>query len=131
MKFYGTMICPDCLKAREMLPAAGVEFEYVDITVSTKNMKEFLALRDTRAEFAQVRAEGRIGIPCVRESLVVIAVQIVKGVYPVIGVGVDRRVRCIRCALRIRALVRDLSIRIRRCIGLTGRLRVLRCIIRA
>ena len=29
-----------------------------------KNMKEFLALRDTRAEFAQVRAEGRIGIPC-------------------------------------------------------------------
>lgn len=64
MKFYGTMICPDCLKAREMLPAAGVEFEYVDITVSTKNMKEFLALRDTREEFAQVRAEGRIGIPC-------------------------------------------------------------------
>ena len=27
-------------------------------------LKEFLAMRDTREEFAQVRAEGRVGIPC-------------------------------------------------------------------
>ena len=42
MKFYGTMVCPDCVKAREALNAAGVLFDYVDITVSTANMKEFL-----------------------------------------------------------------------------------------
>lgn len=47
MKFYGTMVCPDCVKAREALNAAGVLFDYVDITVSTANMKEFLYLRDT------------------------------------------------------------------------------------
>ena len=38
MKFYGTMVCPDCVKAREALNAAGVLFDYVDITVSTANM---------------------------------------------------------------------------------------------
>ena len=32
MKFYGTMVCPDCVKAREALNAAGVLFDYVDIT---------------------------------------------------------------------------------------------------
>lgn len=64
MKFYGTMICPDCRTARELLPAVGVEFEYVDITVSTANMREFLRLRDGNKAFDGVRKAGRIGIPC-------------------------------------------------------------------
>lgn len=64
MKFYGTMICPHCVKAREELNAAGVLFDYIDITVSTANMKEFLRLRDTRGEFDGVREEGKIGVPC-------------------------------------------------------------------
>lgn len=64
MKFYGTMICPDCLRAREALNAAGVLFEYVDITVSTKNMREFLRLRDSEKAFEAVRKAGSIGIPC-------------------------------------------------------------------
>ena len=64
MKFYGTMICQDCVNAREALNAAGVLFDYVDITVSTKNMREFLHLRDTCKEFDEVRKQGRIGVPC-------------------------------------------------------------------
>lgn len=64
MKFYGTMICKHCVEAREALNAAGVLFEYVDITVSTKNMREFLHLRDTHKEFDAVREQGRIGVPC-------------------------------------------------------------------
>ena len=44
MKFYGTMVCKECLEARERLNAAGVLFDYVDISVSTGNMKEFLHL---------------------------------------------------------------------------------------
>ena len=35
MKFYGTMVCKDCLEAREHLNAAGVLFDYVDISVSS------------------------------------------------------------------------------------------------
>lgn len=64
MKFYGTMVCKDCLEAREHLNAAGVLFDYVDISVSTGNMKEFLRLRDTRKEFDDVKKHGSIGIPC-------------------------------------------------------------------
>ena len=64
MKFYGTMVCKDCLEAREHLNAAGVLFDYVDISVSTGTMKEFLRLRDTRKEFDDVKKNGSIGIPC-------------------------------------------------------------------
>lgn len=54
---------PDCVKAREALNAAGVLFDYVDITVSTANMKEFLYLRDTHREFDAVKKAGAIGVP--------------------------------------------------------------------
>lgn len=64
MKFYGTMICQDCVKAREALNAAGVLFDYVDITTSSAALREFLRLRDTRKEFDAVRRDGRIGVPC-------------------------------------------------------------------
>ena len=64
MKFYGTMVCPDCVKTREALNAAGVLLDYVDITVSTANMKECLHRRDTRKEFDAVKKAGSIGVPC-------------------------------------------------------------------
>lgn len=64
MKFYGTMVCKECVEARERLNEAGVLFDYVDISVSVGNMKEFLRLRDTRKEFDDVKKNGSIGIPC-------------------------------------------------------------------
>ena len=45
------------------------DFQSVEITASTDNMREFLKLRETRAELRQAGEEGRIGIPCfVRED---------------------------------------------------------------
>ena len=64
MIFYGTHRCPDCEEAQRQLQAAGMDYEYVNIFASTANMKEFLALRDERAEFAAAREAGGIGIPC-------------------------------------------------------------------
>lgn len=64
MKFYGTMVCKDCVAAREELNAAGVLFDYADISTDTANLKEFLQLRDTRKEFDDVKKSGAIGIPC-------------------------------------------------------------------
>lgn len=63
-KYYGTPLCPDCLAADEMLRAAQVQTEFINITASTASLKEFLALRDSRAEFTPVKAAGSIGIPC-------------------------------------------------------------------
>ncbi len=69
LTIYGTMLCPDCVIAFEELQRRGISYEYVDIFASTANLKALLLLRDHRAEFAQVRQAGAIGIPCFyRES---------------------------------------------------------------
>lgn len=65
LRIYGSMLCPDCVKCREDLDRAGVEYEYLDFSGSLKNLKEFLKLRDELELFAPVRAEGKIGIPCI------------------------------------------------------------------
>lgn len=69
MKFYGASICGDCLEAQKLFKEKGfTAFEYVDITESTANLREFLALRDHRAEMEEARKVGFIGIPCFLEE---------------------------------------------------------------
>lgn len=65
LKIYGSMLCPDCVQIRKDLDAAGVEYDYRDFSENLLNLKEFLALRDSHPVFAQVREEGKIGIPCI------------------------------------------------------------------
>ena len=61
--FYGAPICKNCVQTHELLKAQGIEYQYVDITASVANLRAFLQLRDQRPEFADVKAQGRIGIP--------------------------------------------------------------------
>ena len=69
MKVYGAEICIDCRNYRAIQKARGFEAEYVDITASTANLKEFLFLRDNEPVFQEVRMRGGIGIPLfVRED---------------------------------------------------------------
>lgn len=65
LKIYGSMMCPDCVRCREELDAAGVAYEYLDFAESLLHLKGFLKLRDTEAVFAKVREDGKIGIPCI------------------------------------------------------------------
>ncbi len=64
MKLYGSDLCPDCPPVIEYLKKKSVEFEFVNITESMKNLKEFTALRDHRVEFEDARKNGYMGIPC-------------------------------------------------------------------
>jgi glutaredoxin-related protein len=48
---------------KEFLSNNGINFEYIDITDSMKNLKIYLRLRDTRPEFEEVKKIGRVGIP--------------------------------------------------------------------
>lgn len=68
LKIYGSMLCPDCVKCREDLDKAGVDYEYLDFSDSLKNLKEFLAIRDSSDLFDDVRKNGSIGIPCILEE---------------------------------------------------------------
>jgi hypothetical protein len=64
-KVYGTMLCPDCVEAKEYFEKVNYKYEFVNITESMKNLKEFLALRDNRKEFEEVKKLGYIGIPAI------------------------------------------------------------------
>ena len=65
LKIYGSMLCPDCVQCREDLDKAGVAYEYLDFSENLKNLKEFLAIRDSEPIFDSVREQGSIGIPCI------------------------------------------------------------------
>ena len=68
LKIYGSMLCPDCVKCRDDLDRAGVEYEYLDFSDNLKNLKAFLAIRDTSDLFDAVRERGTIGIPCLEDD---------------------------------------------------------------
>ncbi|MBS6952886.1 MAG: glutaredoxin [Enterocloster asparagiformis] len=63
MKFYGSHLCPDCEAAQAVLDEKKITYEYVDITGSMANLKEFLRLRDSLPLYQDARDEGFVGIP--------------------------------------------------------------------
>lgn len=65
LKIYGSMLCPDCVQCRKDLDNAKVMYEYLDFSENLLNLKEFLKIRDENELFAPIRAEGKIGIPCI------------------------------------------------------------------
>lgn len=65
MIIYGSMLCPDCVQCRKDLDERGVIYEYREITEDLGYMKEFLKLRDENYGFDAIKAEGKIGIPCI------------------------------------------------------------------
>lgn len=63
IKLYGSPMCPDCAACKTGLDLEKTEYEYVDITASLANLKEFLKLRDTLPLYEKVKEAGGIGIP--------------------------------------------------------------------
>ena len=60
---YFSDLCPDTPPFVAALAARNMDYEAVNITASMKNLKRFLALRDSRSEFESRKAQGAIGIP--------------------------------------------------------------------
>ncbi len=63
IKLYGSQHWPGCPGVKEALLQKGIEFDYVEITDSMKNLKEFLKLRDTKDDFKITRRVHAVGIP--------------------------------------------------------------------
>ena len=68
LKIYGSLLCPDCVQCKNDLAAAGIEFVYLDFSDDLRNLKAFLAIRDTNPLFEEVKQRGGIGIPCIVEE---------------------------------------------------------------
>lgn len=60
---FGSVHCPDCVSLKEFLDEKGIEYQYIDITDSMRNLKMYLKLRDTMPEFDEIKKAGRVGIP--------------------------------------------------------------------
>ena len=64
-KVYGSMLCSYCVEAKEYFEKVNYKYEFVNITESMKNLKEFLALRENRKEFEEIKKLGYVGIPAI------------------------------------------------------------------
>lgn len=62
-KVYVMESCPDCALVKQLY-SENPDYELVDIGKQSRNLKDFLALRDNHPAFAKVRERGTIGIPC-------------------------------------------------------------------
>ncbi|MBP3704420.1 MAG: glutaredoxin [Clostridia bacterium] len=65
MKIYGSMHCPDCVDCCKAYDAAGIKYEFINITGGMPALKEFLHIRDNSALFDPVREKQGVGIPCI------------------------------------------------------------------
>ena len=64
LTIYGSMLCKDCVRCREDLDRAGVEYVYKDFADDLANLKIFLNLRENSI-FDPVKEQGSIGVPCI------------------------------------------------------------------
>ncbi|MEA4919767.1 MAG: hypothetical protein VB078_02405 [Clostridiaceae bacterium] len=50
---------------KEALSQAGINFAYIDISSGMLPLKQFLKYRDSAPEFEEIKAKGRVGLPCI------------------------------------------------------------------
>lgn len=62
-KIYGSEMCPDCVECKYNFDYYKIEYEFIDITSSLSNLKEFLRLRDSSSFYDKCKQKGLIGIP--------------------------------------------------------------------
>lgn len=61
---YGTKHCPDVRAALVEMADKGLDIEFRNFDDSVAYLKEFVLMRDKRAEFADKKENGYLGIPC-------------------------------------------------------------------
>lgn len=63
IKVFVMQTCPDCAGIKETVKD-DPRFETIDIGAHVRNLKQFLALRDSSPAFDAVKRNGSVGIPC-------------------------------------------------------------------
>lgn len=63
VKYYGSHLWPECAPLKALLLEKNIPFEYIEITDSISNLKEFLKLRDTMKGFQLAKRSHSVGVP--------------------------------------------------------------------
>ncbi len=72
LKVFGSKLCPDCVECIANFEFYKINYEYIDINESMKNLKEFLNYRDNNSIFKNSKELNQVGIPaCIDENEVV------------------------------------------------------------
>ena len=56
-------MCPDCVACKKNFDFYHIEYEFIDINKTLRNLKAFLKLRDTLPVFDHCKEIGDIGLP--------------------------------------------------------------------
>lgn len=62
---FGSSHWPGCEPVKEFLSENNIEYDYINITDSMKNLKIFLKFRDTDPYFDQIKKAGYVGLPTI------------------------------------------------------------------
>ena len=62
-KIYGSELCPDCVACKLNFDTYGIDYTFIDITKSMRDLSAFLKLRDNDPVFDHSKEIGDIGIP--------------------------------------------------------------------
>ena len=65
LKVYGSEMCPDCRDCEFNFELYHIEYEYIDINKSLRDLKIFLHYRDNDPVFDAAKQGGSIGIPAI------------------------------------------------------------------
>ena len=60
---YGTPICKYCLTMKIIFERLNVEYQYINITGNTLDLRAFLKMREEEPVFTEIKKNGGIGIP--------------------------------------------------------------------
>lgn len=63
LKVYGSRMCPDCQACKANFDYYKVDYKFIDVMESLKNLKDFLILRDTEPCFERLKKIHDIGLP--------------------------------------------------------------------
>ncbi|MBQ8996053.1 MAG: glutaredoxin [Oscillospiraceae bacterium] len=63
VKVYGSPMCPDCVRCKKNLDANNLEYEFIDVNQSLRDLKQFLIYRDTLPIFDHCKEIHDIGLP--------------------------------------------------------------------
>ena len=63
LKVYGSDMCPDCRECKKNFDLYHVDYEFIDICASLKDLKDFLILRDEDPIFERCKEDHDIGLP--------------------------------------------------------------------
>jgi glutaredoxin-related protein len=64
-KVYGSAMCPDCRELKANFDYHKVDYQFIDINASLKNLGEFLYYRDHDPVFDHWKEIGDIGLPAI------------------------------------------------------------------